>query len=273
MAWLLRRLPIIAGEEAWPVLGVVTTSVRELQGGSLLSAAGIDRVIGLLQGIARLEKDKDADGFQALHASADCSWRTLVDSKTLCLTEEVLGTQKKRAALTSLQGWTWHKNTRAILEAIEYRYPKGALEGDLRLLLAAGVLATANPEYVVQTTQRFDPTCRLVGEVPPPWTARDMHTGVGKRAMYYVAKCLGMPPAHLSTLWFLLESGAVDRTAPESVWWARWMDWALGDIGFESVEAARARWLEIAPLVERIVKRFSGEAAEEYLPHFRKEKT
>jgi hypothetical protein len=51
------------------------------------------------------------------------------------------------------------------------------------------------------------------------------------------------------------------------------MDWALGDIGFESVEAARARWLEIAPLVERIVKRFSGEAAEEYLPHFRKEKT
>jgi len=129
------------------------------------------------------------------------------------------------------------------------------MSGDRRLLVCAAVLAGFQAELVSGLTPGWNPEPNMCEDELPPWTTADMHTAHGKRALYTEAKKYRMAPEAFSQLWFLMESGRVDRTSHASVWWDAFIEYKLMEHGFESVEQARTKWEEIMPGLRDLVIR------------------
>ncbi len=257
--WLIWRIPIIAAEEAWPVLGVVGARVKEM-GRGLPQDEQIDSLIGIIQGMARLAKNKDAGGLEGILAAVQKplgKWKPEIPDREIYeLAQRVF--QMERREMWRYLHEQAHDSpaVHTLIRAAAWRYPQGGMPGDRLLLITSAVLAVKSPAIVDAQVAAYDATPNLCQEERPPWTAADMHTGPGKQALHMVAATARINPKTLSELWFMLESGAVDRTAAESAWWKALVEFRMRAYGFDGVEGAKQRWVELQPLVRAKVEDF-----------------
>ncbi len=257
--WLIWRIPIIAAEEVWPVLGVVGALVKQM-GRGLPGDEQMDHVIGIIQGMGRLAKNKDADGL--LGVLSDAGKTPLGNGEPEIPDQEVYEFARQVVEKERSEIWRFlhHQTTsqavRELITAAAWRYPQGGMPGDRVLLVTASALAVKSSAVVEAQVGVYDGTPNLCGEELPPWIVADMHTAPGKQALYAVAAEMGIKPRALSDLWFMMESGAVDRTAPGSVWWKALVEFRMRAFGFGGIEGAKQRWAELEPLVRAKVEEF-----------------
>lgn len=255
--WLLWRIPILAAEEVWPALGVVGSPVIEM-GPGLPADEQMNRVIGIVQGMGRLPKNKDAGGLQGFVGRAGKT--PLINGEPEIPDRGVYELAQQTLVMDRRSGWDFllkqatFEVVTELIRVAAWRYPRGGMRGDPMLLVMSAVLAIKSPVIVEANAAVYDATPNLCAEKAPPWYAADMHTGPGGHALTAAAAEARIKPAALSELWFDLESGAVDRTAPESLWWEPLVEFRMRSYGFGGIEEARKRWAELAPLVRSKVE-------------------
>lgn len=263
-AWLCRRLPILAAEEAWPSLGWAGYTAR--LGQSLLQQPeGKATAQALLEGtfgtLATSAKDKDAGGIATL-----TRWEVGVETSPTALVRALEAKNPVRATAIAftlavqkadpwqmLVHWAAQHGTMEAVQVIweaKARYGGGALPGDLPLFVSSAVLAALTPEPI--------PTRVLFHSVeappaPPPWGVVDMHVDDGRRVLALVARLHHLPQEVLSGLWFCLESARVDQETTEG-WWPQSIEREMQRLGYPSVEAAREVWERLRPEVQARVE-------------------
>lgn len=231
--WLLWRMPVLAAEEVWPLLGKTHATVLEVKGylkgepGPRASAMVKKKVGDVIREMCASEKEKSPGGLCGLASDAwakkyepsnddelrDRQWRAM--RRLIKMVEE--GQTREAWRVLSEKADKATEERRLIVTGAKYRYFAGGMSGDQMLLLGAAVIALTEKELPKLKKKKLSWVERT-GEWP--WYVYDMHTKLGKNALKQVMEQQGIRSYWwLANVWFEMESGWTDRMAHTAYWW------------------------------------------------------
>lgn len=256
----VKRLPMIAVEDCgWAKTWVIDEAMQQLE------APNKNVVRRLVYALAKGPKDKDACGLydkamgQGLFYNEEPEEKALKLAKALENGDEMLAARLVMSVSDKgvASWWVWpvllgatqYLDAQNVLVAMRKRLQMGWYGCDKGLTLCCAVQMV-----IRRKTEEFDvPTGDLPEIVKSPldWHCQDMHTGIGKATMAFIAKKHGITSKKLDALWFNVESARVNALKPQK-WFDNWEFCFRRDIGIGAEQAAK-EWAVLKPDVERFV--------------------
>jgi len=233
-AWLRSRAAVIAFEECWPAMGMVSLN-------------GQHDPLMMLLAVTQSVKQKDAAGLGSLayaYSEGDASASTgAPDSRAVRIVSAAY------ARPVEFFDWAQRRcespEQTAVVEMARKNLSLASWPWDKSCILAGAYLAITSGVPRVKKAE-------IIGDSEfPYWVAIDKHTPQGKAAMRKVATNSGLPVMQVQWASFYFESALTNALEP-SAWWETEQVWRLHQIGL-TASTAEAIWADVAGEVQRAV--------------------